>query len=137
MSLASPASKAAASSCAALSTVSLLLACMPLAHAGEPVLPQDPSAPEELDVVIVEARRAVRTVDDVEQARHKLDERAGGTALVDGESYRDRRAGTLADALGDAPGVFVQPRFGADEARISIRGSGLQRTFHGRGLVLL
>ena len=51
--------------------------------------------------------------------------------------YRDRRAGTLVDALGYAPGVFVQPRFGADEARISIRGSGLQRTFHGRGLVVL
>ncbi len=31
----------------------------------------------------------------------------------------------------------MQPRFGADEARISIRGSGIQRTFHGRGIVLL
>jgi iron complex outermembrane receptor protein len=67
----------------------------------------------------------------------KADERAGGTAVVDGESYRDRRAGTLVDALGFAPGVFVQPRFGADEARVSIRGSGLQRTFHGRGITLL
>ena len=34
-------------------------------------------------------------------------------------------------------GVYVQPRFGAEEARISIRGSGLQRTFHGRGLKLM
>jgi iron complex outermembrane receptor protein len=44
---------------------------------------------------------------------------------------------TLKDALEFAPGVLVQPRFGAEEARLSIRGSGLQRTFHGRGLKLL
>ncbi|NCU85982.1 MAG: TonB-dependent receptor, partial [Betaproteobacteria bacterium] len=36
-----------------------------------------------------------------------------------------------------SPGVFAQSRFGAEESRISIRGSGLQRTFHGRGLLLL
>ncbi|MGH8083360.1 MAG: TonB-dependent receptor plug domain-containing protein, partial [Lysobacter sp.] len=76
-------------------------------------------------------------VDGVERARERLDQRAGATSLVDGESYRDRRVGTLTDALGYAAGVFVQPRFGAEEARLSIRGSGLQRTFHGRGLELL
>ncbi len=52
-------------------------------------------------------------------------------------TYTDGRVSTLSDALGDATGVFVQPRFGAEEARISIRGSGLQRTFHGRGLKLM
>lgn len=77
------------------------------------------------------------TVDDIERARHRLDERPGATALVDAERYREGRVGTLSDALSYAPGVFVQPRFGADEARLSIRGSGLQRTFHGRGLELL
>ncbi|QWF18407.1 TonB-dependent receptor family protein [Lysobacter capsici] len=78
-----------------------------------------------------------RAVDSPEAARTRLDQRAGATALVDGESYRDGRVSTLTDALGYAPGVFVQPRFGAEEARLSIRGSGLQRTFHGRGLELL
>ncbi len=33
--------------------------------------------------------------------------------------------------------MFAQPRFGAEEARLSIRGSGLQRTFHMRGIYLL
>ena len=122
-----PAARAAAPSCAA----ALLLACAPIAHA------EDQQRVTELDPVVVQARRQVRTVDDIDQARRQLDERAGGTAVVDGESYRDRRASTLSDALGYAPGVFVQPRFGADEARIAIRGSGLQRTFHGRGLVVL
>lgn len=73
----------------------------------------------------------------LQTARARLNERAGGTAVVDGDSYRDRRASTLADALGFAPGVFIQPRFGAEEARMSIRGSGLQRTFHMRGIKLL
>ena len=82
-------------------------------------------------------RPRASAVDDIAQARRRLDQRAGATALVDGERYRDGRASTLADALGYAPGVFVQPRFGAEEARLSIRGSGLQRTFHGRGIALL
>lgn len=57
--------------------------------------------------------------------------------MVDAETYKTGRSSTLQDALGLATGVFVQPRFGAEEARISIRGSGLQRTFHGRGLLLM
>lgn len=70
-------------------------------------------------------------------ARDRLAERPGGTAVVDGDSYRDRRASTLTDALGYTAGVFVQPRFGSSEARLSIRGSGLQRTYHTRGIKLL
>ena len=76
-------------------------------------------------------------VHGIEEARARLDERAGATTLVDGERYREGRVGNPADALGQAAGVFVQPRFGAEESRLSIRGSGLQRTFHGRGLIVL
>ncbi|HVI59383.1 MAG TPA: TonB-dependent receptor [Luteimonas sp.] len=91
-----------------------------------------------LDRVEVRGERPpIATVDTLDQARRRVAERAGGTALVDGDAYRDGRVSTLTDALGFAPGVFVQPRFGAEEARLSIRGSGLQRTFHGRGIVLL
>ncbi|WP_211369645.1 TonB-dependent receptor family protein [Pseudoxanthomonas yeongjuensis] len=86
--------------------------------------------------VIGEAVRPL-TVEDLEQAKARLDLRAGGAGMVDGESYRGGRVGTLTDALGQAAGVFVQSRFGAEEARLSIRGSGLQRTFHGRGIDLL
>lgn len=57
--------------------------------------------------------------------------------MIDSESYATGRASTLQDALGYSPGVFVQPRFGAEEARLSIRGSGIQRTFHMRGIKLL
>jgi iron complex outermembrane receptor protein len=61
----------------------------------------------------------------------------GGAGVVDAEDYKRGRASTLKDALDFAPGVFVQERFGAEEARLSIRGSGIQRTFHGSGLKLL
>ncbi len=80
---------------------------------------------------------AEATSPSVSQAKERLNERAGATGLVDGDSYRQGRVSTLSDALGYATGVFVQPRFGAEEARIAIRGSGLQRTFHGRGLKVL
>ncbi len=111
-----------------------------LAFAIAPVAPAFAAddVPVDLARVVVRGKHfPANTVDDIAQARERVDERAGATALVDGDSYRDGRVGNLADALGHAPGVFVQPRFGAEEARLSIRGSGLQRTFHGRGIVVL
>ncbi|MBK8094764.1 MAG: TonB-dependent receptor [Verrucomicrobiaceae bacterium] len=62
---------------------------------------------------------------------------AGGANVVDAEQYKTGRAATLKDALDYSPGVLIQSRFGSEEARISIRGSGIQRTFHGRGLWLM
>ncbi|MCX6850844.1 MAG: TonB-dependent receptor [Verrucomicrobia bacterium] len=61
----------------------------------------------------------------------------GGAGVVDAEFYKRGRASTLKDALDFAPGVLIQSRFGAEESRLSIRGSGLQRTFHGRGIWLM
>ena len=77
------------------------------------------------------------TVPSIETARKNLSQIAGGTAVIDAETYKRGRASTLKDALDFAPGVTVQSRFGAEESRLSIRGSGIQRTFHGRGLKLL
>jgi iron complex outermembrane receptor protein len=77
------------------------------------------------------------TVPSIGAVRADLASVPGGTSVVLGEDIRRGRASTLRDALDFTPGVFVQSRFGAEEARISIRGSGLQRTFHGRGLKLL
>lgn len=74
---------------------------------------------------------------DIETARQSLALKPGGVGLIDSESYLRGRASTLADTFAFAPGIFAQSRFGSDEARISIRGSGLQRTFHGRGIVLM
>ena len=91
-----------------------------------------------LDPVTVrgEAQKSL-TTPSIEQAEREIRLTPGGASVVDPKTYETGRSSTLSDALGFAPGTFVQPRFGAEEARISIRGSGIQRTFHGRGIVLL
>lgn len=61
----------------------------------------------------------------------------GGTEVIEAGRYLTGRASTVADTFALSPGVFAQSRFGSDEARLSIRGSGLQRTFHGRGIRVL
>lgn len=94
-----------------------------------------------LEPVVVVARKdpdaSTPTQPDLPTARQRIELTPGGVGIVDAESYREGRVSTLGDALGFATGVSVQPRFGAEEARISMRGSGLQRTFHGRGLKLM
>jgi iron complex outermembrane receptor protein len=77
------------------------------------------------------------TQPDLRTARERIERTAGGANVVDAADYRAGRVATLADALNHSPGVLVQPRFGAEETRLSIRGSGAQRTFHGRGIKLM
>jgi iron complex outermembrane receptor protein len=77
------------------------------------------------------------TLPSLEEARVNIGRIAGGASVIDSESYRTGRVSTLQDSLGMTAGVFVQPRFGSEESRLSIRGSGLQRTFHLRGIQLL
>jgi iron complex outermembrane receptor protein len=120
-----------------LCATALAVLCLPFTvYAASPAL-DDADPPTTLDRVEVHGKTAPNTTETLDQARARLDERAGGTGVVDGERYREGRVSTLSDALGYATGVFIQPRFGAEEARLSIRGSGIQRTFHGRGLELL
>ncbi len=88
-------------------------------------------------VVSAEQENGSLTVPSVTQAKQQLSKVPGGVGVVDAEDYKRGRASNLKDALDYAPGVFIQPRFGAEESRLSIRGSGIQRTFHGRGIKLL
>jgi iron complex outermembrane receptor protein len=91
----------------------------------------------ELPTVTVTATPESLTVPTIAQAEQELALVTGGAGVVNAEDYKKGRAVTLKDALDFATGVFTQPRFGAEEARISVRGSGIQRTFHGRGLKVL
>lgn len=105
--------------------------------AGQVETPASDQAPIELPGVIVQGEDGSLTVPTFAQAMERMKRIPGGMDLISGEEVRRGRASTLTDVLGFSPGVFVQERFGAEEARLSIRGSGLQRTFHGRGLMLL
>ncbi|HEY9250330.1 MAG TPA: TonB-dependent receptor [Rariglobus sp.] len=77
------------------------------------------------------------TVPALETARADLALTPGGAEVIDAGRYLSGRASTVTDTFFLSPGVFAQSRFGSDEARLSIRGSGLQRTFHGRGIRVL
>jgi len=96
------------------------------------------SAPDTLDPLVVQSNSAeTLTQPTLEQDKLELAKIPGGTEVVDPERYLTGRSSTLADTFYLSPGVIAQSRFGSDEARISIRGSGLQRTFHGRGIRLM
>jgi len=97
------------------------------------------NAPVKLPTVVVTGttNSPSLTVPGVVQAEAAARLVPGGTDIIKAEDYKTGRASTLKDVLAWSPGVFIQERFGAEEARLSIRGSGLQRTFHGRGLKLM
>ncbi len=71
-----------------------------------------------------------------DEANQRARATPGGADVVGHEDYADKSLISLRDALAFSPGVYLQPRFG-QEVRISIRGSGLSRGFHMRGLTLL
>lgn len=77
------------------------------------------------------------TVPSTAASLKELAKTPGGVEVVDAERILKGRASTLVDTFALSPGVFAQSRFGSDEARLSIRGSGMQRTFHGRGIRVL
>ncbi len=87
--------------------------------------------------VVAEKSKGSLTQPSKEVAKETLSKTAGGTTLVDMEQVREGRTSNMQDTLGMAAGVLAQSRFGAEETRLSIRGSGIQRTFHGRGLKLM
>jgi iron complex outermembrane recepter protein len=70
------------------------------------------------------------------EAEADADRRPGGADIVSAADYENVAAVSLRDALAFSPGVYAQPRFG-QEVRLSIRGSGISRGFHMRGLTLL
>ncbi|QDL96691.1 TonB-dependent receptor [Rhodopseudomonas palustris] len=82
------------------------------------------------------ARGPALTVLTVQQALADIQQAPGGVALVPANAYRNSTvASTIKDILDYVPGVFAQPKWG-DDTRLSIRGSGLSRNFHLRGVQL-
>lgn len=88
----------------------------------------------ELRLAIVAAHEVIQVI---EQAREELKLVPGSTALIPFTEIHQSLAHNLKDVLGFTPGVLAQPRFGADESQLSIRGSGLRNNFHMRGLNVL
>ncbi|MCS6242389.1 MAG: TonB-dependent receptor [Opitutus sp.] len=118
--------------------VNLVLAAVLRAEVSPPVAaPTTAEKTVVLPELEVTASRTSLTTPSREAARADLALTPGGAEVVAAERYLQGRASTVADTFALSPGVVAQSRFGSDEARLSIRGSGIQRTFHGRGLRVL
>ncbi len=94
---------------------------------GEGVVPNAPAG----SVV----RQGSLSVPTAEEARIELEAVPGAVDVVSAKEYEATPQITIKDALDYVPGVFVQPKWGAD-SRLSIRGSGLSRNFHLRSIQL-
>ena len=90
-----------------------------------------------LSDVIVSGKSVSTTQVSIDGARESVKTIPGGASVVDLNYVREGRQSTWSDSLGMAPGVFIQDRFGSEEARISIRGSALSRTYHSFGIKVL
>lgn len=77
------------------------------------------------------------TVPNAEEARQRIEKTAGGVDIVPAAEVRDGRANTVKDILDYVPGVFAQSKYGQEDSRLSIRGSGLSRNNHLRGTRIL
>lgn len=73
------------------------------------------------------------TVPDTVQATANIQRIPGAVEVVPDTAFKAGPAQTIKDVLGWVPGVFAQSRFG-DDARVSIRGSGLSRNYGNRGI---
>ncbi len=88
-------------------------------------------------VTVTASQGGSLTVPSVTDAKEQIDKTPGGVEIVPAEEYRDTRATTLKDVLDYVPGVWVQSKYGQEDAKLVIRGSGLSRNFHLRGVRLL
>lgn len=102
--------------------------------AGSPALAQER---------IPEDRGRARTDDIVvtatlttEQATEVIQRTPGGVEVVPDTAFKNTPVQHIKDILNYVPGVITQTRMG-DDARVSIRGSGLSRAYGIRGIALL
>lgn len=87
-------------------------------------------------VVVMAESAGTKTVPSNTEAAEIINRTPGGVAVVGSEQFEDKYTLNFEDTLALTPGVYAQKRFG-EEVRLSIRGSGLSRGFHLRGLTLL
>jgi iron complex outermembrane receptor protein len=92
------------------------------------------SADTASDTIIVTANRNREDPPIVGDARERLARTPGAVSVVANEAYENRTAQGLSDLLRDVPGVLAQKRYG-EESRFSIRGSGIDQSYHQRGVL--
>lgn len=112
---------------------SILLATA-MSFALPPGLALAQDAASNSETIIVTARPNPEDPAVVAEARARLSRTPGAVSVVANESYEARSATGLTDLLRDVPGVLAQRRYG-EESRFSIRGSGIDQSYHQRGVL--
>jgi iron complex outermembrane receptor protein len=115
-----------------LASLALSLICIEVTQAMEAGNETQPVVLPDISVV---ANVTSLTVPDTAQATADIQRTPGGVEVVSDKAFKNGPAQTVKDVLGWVPGVFAQSRYG-DDARISIRGSGLSRNYGNRGINL-
>ena len=97
--------------------------------------PRRPAVPS-TDTAQAPGVPGVLTVATAQQALREIQRTPGGVALVTADVWRNSTvSNSIKDILDYVPGMIAQPKWG-DDTRLSIRGSGLSRNFHLRGVQL-
>lgn len=123
--------------CTLLSGGALALAVFAMPIALAQTTQTSPTVQTELPPVSVTATpTGSLTVPSVAAQREQVLQTPGSVGWIDSESLKGTYTNNLRDVLKDVPGVWVQTRYG-QELRLSIRGSGIGRAFHTRGIEVL
>lgn len=72
---------------------------------------------------------------DIDAARAAIERTPGAVAIIPDTAFKNTPVQHIKDILGYAPGVLTQTRMG-DDARLSVRGSGLSRAYGARGIAV-
>ncbi|WP_439573340.1 TonB-dependent receptor family protein [Phreatobacter sp.] len=107
-----------------------------LVAATPPASAQDPTQLPAITIEGTGVQRGSLTSPDIVTQREQVNRTPGSVSHIDTETLRNTYAQNLRDVLQETPGVLVQNRY-SQEIRLSIRGSGLARSFHARGIEVL
>jgi len=113
---------------------SRIIAATTLACLAAPAF-ADVSSASRVESVIVTATRVPEDPPIVAATRERLSRTPGAVAIVAAEAYETRMAVGMPDLLRDVPGVLSNKRYG-EESRLSIRGSGIDQSYHQRGVLI-
>src|SRR5208283_2810128 len=110
---------------------------LPIINIGEGAAAADPLPPSSSPGAAPTDGAGSLTVPSVAEQRRETLSNVGSVAFVDTNTpeIQTRSLDDLRDLLKDVPGVYADSRYG-DELRLSVRGSGLGRPYHLRGLEL-
>ncbi len=111
-------------SCTAM--ITLMTVCPAMAQTSLPTLTVDGKA----------ATSGSLTIPSNAMAKATIQQTAGGVAVVTDKDIANKYVLNFQDSLAYVAGVNAQQRY-AEEVRLSIRGSGISRGFHLRGITLL